>query len=312
MDLGAFAEEVLDAVANVCGDQVVENHTQAAHVLDALMRRPGAVRRELAAVFGLSLEQLERGRAPDGLEETNDPVYSDLCYSDAVYTWNVLMERINQAAHWREEFRDLRDVDARSDSEASDVEDGSGSAISPIESGMPVDSAGLGAESQGERNVPDMSIMEDVEVGSVKVCSQFVRAGDNTRARAREVLAKRLDAPELLKRRLARRLEEEIFEAFPEDKDYRHCTRSVTANLRRNTMLAAGYAAGRVPPQWMVRADVEALAPRLAQLQRRVFRNECLREVQLDDESAEVKRRAWAAARGEDLAPPPVDKGPLS
>lgn len=312
MDLGAFAEEVLDAVANICGDRVVESHTQAAHVLDALMRRPGAVRRELAAVFGLSLEQLERGRAPGGLEETNDPVYADLCYSDAVYTWNVLMERINQAAHWREEFRDLRDVEAPSDSEASDVEDTSSSAINPTEACVSADSAGFGAESKGEGIAPDASSMEDVEVGSVEGSSKFVRAGDSTRARAREVLAKRLDAPELLKRRLARRLEEEIFEAFPEDKDYRHCTRSVTANLRRNTMLAAGYTAGRVPPQWMVRADVEALAPRLAQLRRRVFRNESLRESQMDDESAEVKRRAWAAARGEGLAPPPEDKGPLS
>ncbi|CAK0863497.1 unnamed protein product, partial [Prorocentrum cordatum] len=70
-------------------------------------------------------EQLERcrsgGREGGGGEAL--AVYKDLCNRDAVYTWNVLIERINQAAHWREEFRELRDAD-ETDSEGSDLDMG--------------------------------------------------------------------------------------------------------------------------------------------------------------------------------------------
>lgn len=40
----------------------IQPRAQAAHVLDALCRRPGTDQRELAAVFGVSHEQLARSR----------------------------------------------------------------------------------------------------------------------------------------------------------------------------------------------------------------------------------------------------------
>mmetsp|Transcript_112727 Transcript_112727/g.273731 ORF Transcript_112727/g.273731 Transcript_112727/m.273731 type:complete len:263 (-) Transcript_112727:43-831(-) len=261
MDLGAFAEEVLDAVAGICGDVVVETHTQAAHVLDALVRRPGTDRRELAAVFGVSFEQLERCRS-GGHEESKDAVYDNICRLDAVYTWNALIERINQAAHWREEFREMwnDDDEAASDEEELPADEASPSSPSPAEGG---------------RAATELAC-EDPALGRP--------AAAEARERARALFAKHLDAPEPLRRRLVQRLDEEILERCPEDRDYRHCARGVGANLRRNTMLAAGYTAGRVPPQWIVACDVEALAPRMRQLQRRVMRRECLKEAVEEEE----------------------------
>jgi len=285
MDLGNFAEEVHDTVVGICGDAVVETHTQAEHVLDALLRRPGMNHRELAAVFGITLEQLERCRA-GGCEESQNDVYDNLCRLDAVYTWNVLIQRINHAAHWREEFREMWNEDDSS-SEEEDEMAGEAAGVGP-QDGLPGK-----LDKQGQQ-------------GSTE---QLVSAG--TREKARALLAKHLDAPERLRRRLIRRLDDEVTERCPEEKDYRHCARSITANFRRNTMLAAGYAAGRVPPQWIVLCDAEALAPRMRQLQRRVLRNECLKEVREDEATAELKRRAWVAARATDLAPPPPHEDPF-
>jgi len=284
MDLGTFAEEVLDAVAGICGDAVVETHQQAAHVLDALCRRPGTDQRELAAVFGLTLEQLARTREvdrarSDGTVSTmleKDPVWASFCSSDAVFTWNVLMQRINQAAHWREEFRELAMAD----------EDGEGSG--------------------GEENLLEDSSIAGSDVGSdAAIGGLAAEASARTRERARALISKHLDpAPEGLRRHLARRLDDEIFEKCPVEKDYRPCARSIVANLRRNSMLAAGYATGRVPPEWLVLAQSEALAPRLRQMQRRVLRVEAFKEAQQDVDTAECKQKMWEVAKGTHLAPP--------
>lgn len=276
MDLGGFAEQVLDTVAGICGDTVVESHDQAAHVLDSLLRRPGAERRELAAVFGVSLIELDSARSKTGDEEatTEDPVYTELRKAGCVHVWNTIIERINQAAHWREEFRDLQFAGGEGD-----------------EDDEPDDASSVG------------------EAGSTAEAAGVV-AGSEARSKARAMIAKRLDAPEGLRRRLVERLEDEIFENTPGDKEYRHSARALAANLRRNTMLAAGYAAGRVPPQWMTLADDEALAPRMAQLQRRLFRKECLWETRMDDESAQRLSRAWKHARGENLQEPAPNEDP--
>jgi len=294
MDLGNFAEEVLEAVAGICGDAVVETHEQANHVLDALCRRPGTNSRELAAVFGVSHEQLARTREVsrlrsegDDAEEIRweeDPVWANLCASDAVYTWNVLIERINHAAHWREEFRELANGEDDEDGALSGGEDEN------------VSVAGS-----------DILAVAGAQEGAVAEVSA------KTRAKARELLARHLEpAPEGLRRHLTRRLDDEIFEKCLVDKDYRHCARSITANLRRNPTLAAGYATGRVPPQWLVLADDEALAPRMRQLQRRVLRVEVMKEAREDDETAELRRKMWQIAKATNLAPPPPNEDPIA
>eukprot|EP00931_Biecheleriopsis_adriatica_P107897 TRINITY_DN82239_c0_g1_i1.p1 TRINITY_DN82239_c0_g1~~TRINITY_DN82239_c0_g1_i1.p1 ORF type:complete len:309 (-),score=86.00 TRINITY_DN82239_c0_g1_i1:11-892(-) len=287
MDLGHFAEEVLDAVTGICGDTVVESHEQASHVLDALTRRPGAHARELAAVFGVSLEQFERCRA-GGREKTQDEVYADLCRSDAIFTWNVLIQRINAAAHWKEEFREMQNA-------------GDGDTSSEEEEGEDRLQERLGDEKHtAHEEVTDtLKVPEDAAlVGSPDLAPAAARA------KVQELLERQLDAPEALRRRLARRLEAEVFEHVPGKKDFTHRARSIVANLRRNTMLAAGYAAGRVPPSWLVLADHEALAPRMSQLHRRMFRAECMNEVREPEEEEKLRQRCWRTAKGTDLAPP--------
>jgi len=298
--LGMFADEVLDAVAGICGDAVVENHTQAAGVLEALCKRPGTDQRELAAVFGLTREQLGKSREfsrrrSEGKEaelREKDAVWASLCNSDAVYTWNVLIERINHAAHWREEFRELANEDddgasASSDDEPTHIELEAREAADESKRAPPKD--------EGESESP-----------SPAKHRLAAEASRRTREKAQELMAKHLDpAPEALRRRLARRLDAEIFERCPSDRDYRHLARTIVANLKRNTMLAAGYATGRVPPQWLVLADAEALAPRLTQLGRRCMRSESSREALEDDETVQTRRRMWAVAKGQDLQPPP-------
>jgi len=279
MDLGAFAEEVLHAVSGICGDAIVETHSQAAAVLDALLRRPGADGHEVAAVLGVSFEQLERCKN-GGDEDSKNEVYENLCQLDTVYTWNVIIQRINQAAHWREEFRDMANNDDSSDEENDDH----------------------GAVTSNTPATPSPEHEESIEVAQGERL-----ASDQTREKARALLSKHLDAPQALKQRLLQRLDDDIFEQYPGDRDYRHCARGVASNLRRNTMLAAGFSSGRVPPQWIVLCDAGALAPRLRQLERRLLRKENLRDALQDDETAETRRKAWVAARGTDLAPPPPD-----
>jgi len=284
MDLGAFAEEVLEAVAGICGDTVVESHEQAADVLDALFQRPGVDTRELAAVFGVTSVQLSNAREAqrakqDGREERrkkSNPVWWGLCESDAVYTWNVLTERINQAAHWREEFRDLSHAE------------------------------GACEASEAEASEDEPALAEDVSVTSEAGDPSQSQASSTTRSKAQELMARHLEAaPEALRKQLAARLDLELFERFPSDKEYRPAARALTANLRRNTSLAAGYATGRVPPQWLVSVGFEALAPRLRQFQRRVEHKECENEVFEDADAAEMRRQMWDAAKGANLAPPP-------
>merc|ERR1719387_119116 len=128
--------------------------------------------------------------------------------------------------------------------------------------------------------------------GAEEVVTSSLASAD-TREKARALLAKHIDAPEALKRRLVRRLDEEIVECAPEGNEYRQCARGLAANFRRNTMLAAGYAGGRVPPQWLTLAHYEALAPRLQQLRRRCFRAESLKEARHTEESADLHEKAW-------------------
>lgn len=288
MDLAGFAEVLQEAVVGLCGDKVVETHQQADAVLDALLRRPGTERRELAAVFGISLEQLERCRHIGQHEHDDNPseaVFDGLCHSDAVYTWNVVIQRINEAAHWQEEYRDLCQADEFSAGEEDfDVGD------------MP--------------DITESDACGATAPAGVDVSMHEVSA--DARGKAKKLLAKHLDAPESLKLELVSRLEEEIFEHFPGDKDYRHTARTVAANFRRNTMLAAGFTGGRIPPQWIILADTEALAPRLQKLQRRALRKECLKEAQTSDEGAELRRRAATCGRGAGLAPPPPMEDPYS
>merc|ERR1712012_951690 len=97
---------------------------------------------------------------------------------------------------------------------------------------------------------------------------------------------------------LTTRLEEEIFELHPENKDYRPFSRSILANLKRNTGLTGSYSAGRIPPQWIVRSDAFALAKRNVQLHRRIFRSECMKEAKLDDRTSAFKRHCDAAGKG--------------
>eukprot|EP00747_Dinoflagellata_sp_TGD_P186963 gnl/TRDRNA2_/TRDRNA2_44374_c0_seq1.p1 gnl/TRDRNA2_/TRDRNA2_44374_c0~~gnl/TRDRNA2_/TRDRNA2_44374_c0_seq1.p1 ORF type:complete len:307 (-),score=61.63 gnl/TRDRNA2_/TRDRNA2_44374_c0_seq1:48-935(-) len=294
MDLAGFVEEVLDATANICGDTVVESQEQAGHVLEALLRRQGVDRREVAAVFGVSLEQLARCQSASRDVETDVPLGKNelmwnLSQADAVYTLNVLIQRINQAAHWREEFRDLQQTDDEDDGGDQD--------------GLDTDVEGSVAESMGKDS--DTASMAS-HVGDKGEC-----ASAKTRAKARMLLAKHLDAPEPLRRHLVNRLEDEIFEACPGSKDYTIGARAIAANFRRNTMLAANYATGRVPPQWIVLADIAALAPRLTQLRRRVFHAECRKDVKEDDATAQLRQHMIMAGRGTNLAPPPDDKDPF-
>jgi len=279
MDLGAFAEDLLHAVAGICGDAIVETQAQAAAVLDALLRRRGTDHREVAAIFGVSFEQLERCKN-GGDENSKNEVFENLCRLDTVFTWNLIIQRINQAAHWREEYRDIANNGDSSDEE----NDNNDAAISNIPATPSPERDESMGEAQGER-----------------------LASNQTREKARALLAKQMDAPEALKRRLIQRLDDDIFEEHPGDRDYRHCARAVASNMRRNTMLSAGFSSGRVPPQWIVLCDAEALAPRMRQLERRLLRKESLRDALQDDETAEARRKAWLAARGTDLAPPPPD-----
>eukprot|EP00930_Biecheleria_cincta_P011186 TRINITY_DN11377_c0_g1_i1.p1 TRINITY_DN11377_c0_g1~~TRINITY_DN11377_c0_g1_i1.p1 ORF type:complete len:319 (-),score=69.08 TRINITY_DN11377_c0_g1_i1:89-985(-) len=292
MDLGVFADEVLDTVAGICGDSVVETHEQAGHVLDSLARRPGANAREMAAVFGVSLEQFERCRSRDW--EKNDDkkaaVWTNICRSDAIFTWNVLIQRINAAAHWKEEFRDMQNEGDHS----SDEED--------------EEQAVVAQDGQLEVAIPQAVVAQDgqldVAIPDANALAMEV-AGEASRAKCRELLERQLDcASAALGRRLARRLEAEIFEHCPGKKDFTHAARCVVANLRRNTMLAGGYAIGRVPPEWIILADHEALAPRMRQLQRRVFRAECKKEVRMAEDEEKIRSRMWRTAKGTDLAPP--------
>ncbi|CAE8642493.1 unnamed protein product [Polarella glacialis] len=287
MDLGAFAEEVLDAVAGICGDVVVESQTQAAHVIDALCRRPGSNHRELAAVFGVSPEQFEHARAR-GKEESKDSVYTEMCRLDAVYTWNALIQRINYAAHWREEFREMQNAgDGGTSSEEEDE------VLQELEV-QAADGENRQPDADGENRQPVLSKF-GLAIPSL--------APQASRAKAKLLLEKQLDgaACEVLKGRLARRLEAEVFEHLPNDKDYKCCVRGLVANLRRNPMLAGGYVAGRVPPQWIVLADHEALATRMHQLQRRALRTECLKEVRECEEAEKARHKQWAVAKGHGL-----------
>jgi len=281
MDLGLFADEVLEAVEGICGDRVVETHEQAANVLNALSRRPGMNSHELAAVFGVTYEQLERCRHL-GKEDSNNEVYENIIWLDAVYTWNKIIQRINEAAHWREEYRDMQHGCNEDDHE--EVDDTDTEACNAVNISSP---------DSDSRNELDKQV-------------------NKTREKARTLLTKYFDTPAALTQQLVQRLEDEIFEHHPGDNDYRHATRTIAANLRRNTMLATGYAMGRVPPQWVVLASTEALATRYVQLNRRLHRNDCLKESLLDDEAAELRRQAWAAAKGTDLAPPPPNEDPFS
>lgn len=276
MDLGNFADEVLDAVAGLCGDAIVEDFNKACDVLDALARKPGRDRRELAAAFGLTLQQFENCRQRGFQDETSNAVYADLCRSDAIYAGNLLIQRINEAAHWREEFRDLQNA-----GDQGEEDDCSEAGTVPEEDG-------------------DTAAVRDVEVRGA--ATEAIAA--DVRCRASAVLAKHLDASDTLKRSLVRRLDEEIHERCPLEKDYRHCVRSIAASLRRNTMLAAAYTSGRVPPQWVVNASGDALAPRMAKLGVRMLQKENLKDSRMDDVTAEQRRKSQLAGHGTNLAPP--------
>mmetsp|Transcript_93237 Transcript_93237/g.179132 ORF Transcript_93237/g.179132 Transcript_93237/m.179132 type:complete len:288 (+) Transcript_93237:67-930(+) len=287
MDLGGFAENVLDAVAGICGDTVVETQSQASAVLDAVLRRPGAERREVAAALGVSLAQLERCRT-EGVEDTKNEVYASMCQSDAIHTGNILIERINQAAHWREEFRDMQNLGDEDDESCCD-------------SGNLEDS-----------DVTDTEAIATTAASDCQMTVHGVGIPTAVREKASALLGKNIDADSALKRRLVQRLEDEVFEQFPDEKDYRHCTRTVAASFRRNTMLAAGYASGRIPPQWIVHAGVGALSTRMTQLQRRCFQAEVLKEAQIESEVGEMRRKAQEAGKGTNLQPPaPNDFNPF-
>eukprot|EP00928_Gymnodinium_smaydae_P068874 TRINITY_DN52178_c0_g1_i1.p2 TRINITY_DN52178_c0_g1~~TRINITY_DN52178_c0_g1_i1.p2 ORF type:complete len:307 (+),score=89.43 TRINITY_DN52178_c0_g1_i1:66-923(+) len=285
MDLAGFAEDVRSAVQGTCGDVVVESHEQAAGVIDVLLRRPGRSQRDVAAAFGLTLEQLARSIEfrESGGNVAEHELYAELCRADAVYTWNVLIERVNQAAHWSEEFRDLQ-------REAEGPEAG-------------------GSEDESDVVLDDgasCAAASDLDVGGAG-------ASGAVRAQARRLFAKHLEAAtEPLRTRLAERLEEEAYEQFPDGKDYRCHVRSIAANLRRNVRLAASYASGFVPPQWLARAGHEALASKTGQLQRQVLRCESLREAKCDDETAKIRSRANIAGKATELAAPPPLEDPLN
>merc|ERR1712224_766009 len=119
-----MGEEVIEVVEGICGDRVVETHEQATWVLDAILRKPGRNHREVAAAVGVTFEQSERCQN-NGHESTEDPVYAELCHLDAVYTRNVLIERVNQAAHWKEQYRDLlNDAEGLTSEAESEFDDG--------------------------------------------------------------------------------------------------------------------------------------------------------------------------------------------
>jgi len=279
MDLASFSEEVLDAVAGLCGDAVVESHSQAADVLDALARRPGRDRRELAAILGMSLQQLECCRHRGDVVATHFS-YADMCQADAIYAGNLLIQRINEAAHWREEFRDLQNAEEiGNDDEGSD-----------------------GANFHDEDGDADTRLISAKSGDSTELARNGITT--EVRARASALLAKHLDASEPLRHLLTKRLEEEIFERQPSEKDFRHAARSIAASLRRNTMLAAGYTAGRIPPQWIVNANGEALVPRLQKMATRADRVYTMKECACDEETSAFKAKARAAGLGMNLQPP--------
>merc|ERR1711924_554150 len=56
-----------------------------------------------------------------GGPETKDKVFAETMRLDAVYTWNVVIQRINQAAHWREEFREMQNADDEEDLSDDDI-----------------------------------------------------------------------------------------------------------------------------------------------------------------------------------------------
>jgi len=295
MDVASLAQEALEVVGALCGDSVVESHEQAARVLEVMLKKPGRESREFAAVLNVTPEQLARcvecgllaGREASPLHRGGDAVYTELCWADAVYTLNMLMQRVNQVAHWTEEFQELRDrADGSGSAEEEDV-------LADMDDATSIASDGA------------------MSGGAVERGANFVAT--SARAKAVGLLAKRLEAAasQALRQRLAMRLEEEIFEQFPDNGDYRCCVRDIAANLRRNLSLAAAYSDGRVPPQWLVRVDIAALAPRLTQLQRRALRTECMKEALCDDETAELKHQANLAGKATDLAPPPPFEDPL-
>jgi len=294
MDLGELSEEVLDIVQTLCGDTFVETHEQAADVLAALFQKPERNERELAAWLGVTFEQLVRCRAGACSPKTatysstrvafeDGAVPAELCRMDAIYTWNVLIQRINQASHWQTEYQEL-------------VEEAAG--------GAELEDGGL-----DNVDIDDTASVASVDTATMSVTSTEMAVPASTRAKTVEVIVSRLATStkpsSQLVHRVAERLEREIFEQYPQDKDYKCCARSMAANLRRNAPLASGCASGRIPPEWMVRADHEALASRVQQMTRRVLRSECLKEVKLDDASAELKRKTNEAGRGTNIAPPP-------
>lgn len=270
MDLGDFADEVLHVVEGVCGDAVVETHEQATLVLATLMRKPGRDRVEVCAALGVDPRQdFVIALSREGVYELteNDEAFASLCRADAVYTRNMLIQRVNQAATWREEYRDLASG-STTEEPASDDDCDDGFSV-------------------------EGSLHKD-------------GAREGCRARALKLFAKHLEAaPQGLSLQLARRLEDEVHEQHPDEKDYRCHARSIASNLRRNEKLAANYASGRVPPQWVAQCGFEALAPRTQQMQRRAFKSEALWESKMDDEAAAMKSHANEVGKATNLAPPP-------
>lgn len=76
---------------------------------------------------------------------------------------------------------------------------------------------------------------------------------------------------------------------------YRRHARGIVANFKRNTRLADDFAAGLIPPRWIVHRPQEAFASAAQKNEKACHRMEAIRNSLLDDESAAVLARSKGA-----------------
>lgn len=261
MDLGNFAERFLETAESLCGEAVVESHDQAQRILDCLLDGPEIQRvnaHELAAVLGMSFEKLQRCRAklkedprPDGV------VFDNITNCDATFTWNMILQRINDAAQWSLEFKQFQE---ETEEDAMEVE--------------------------GDDNEPG----DSTEIMSASDSQQLTLSESQTKAIA--VLEKVLiDAPQVLRTFLTHRLAEEVAEHWSDDVSFRQRIRSVVSNLKRNHKLLDSFISGRVPPRWLATVDVSALAHEKVQLVRQANRIQTMKAAEVDEETYKLHER---------------------
>eukprot|EP00746_Dinoflagellata_sp_MGD_P110278 gnl/MRDRNA2_/MRDRNA2_47351_c0_seq1.p1 gnl/MRDRNA2_/MRDRNA2_47351_c0~~gnl/MRDRNA2_/MRDRNA2_47351_c0_seq1.p1 ORF type:complete len:303 (+),score=77.79 gnl/MRDRNA2_/MRDRNA2_47351_c0_seq1:96-1004(+) len=259
MDLGNFADKFLETAESLCGEAMVESPDQARRILDCLLDGSEIQRvnaHELAAVLGMPFEKLQRCRTRVQEDARPDSaVFDDIARCDATFTWNMILQRINEAAHWRIEFKQFQEEmqDDPMELEGDDEEH--------------EDSAQI-VKTSGSREINESQTKAIAVVDKVLI-----------------------DASESLREFLTGRLAEEVAEHCPDDLAFRQRIRSVVSNLKRNQELLDSFISGRVPPRWLATVDVAALAPQKVQVVRQVNRISTMQAAEVDEETYKLHEK---------------------